>query len=122
MEDKNKVRIPIITRKEIEITFFRGSGKGGQKKNKTSSACRCHHPPSGAIGISQDTRSQLQNRRLAFTRMAKSPKFQKWLKIELSRIHHNENNIDKKVEENMREENMRVEYWNSELKKYIVVK
>lgn len=44
------------------------------------------HHPSGARGESREERSQLQNKRAAFVRMVKSPKFQLWLRIETGRI------------------------------------
>lgn len=66
--------------------YFRGSGAGGQHRNKTDSAARCTHEPSGAVGVAQDTRSQHENRKLAFGRMARSDKFQAWLKVEAARL------------------------------------
>ena len=44
------------------------------------------HHPSGARGESREERSQLQNKRAAFVRMARSPTFQLWLRIETGRI------------------------------------
>jgi protein subunit release factor B len=73
-----------ITAKDCNWDYYRGSGKGGQKKNKTSSAVRCKHRSSKAIGQAQDTRSKKQNKRLAFRRMFESKEFQKWLKIEIA--------------------------------------
>lgn len=70
---------------DCEWDYVRGSGAGGQKRNKTSSAVRCRHLPSGAIGYSEDTRSQSKNKQLAFVRMAESPEFKKWHKIEVAR-------------------------------------
>lgn len=70
---------------DCEWDYVRGSGAGGQKRNKTSSAVRCRHLPSGAIGYAEDTRSQSKNKQLAFVRMAESPEFKKWHKIEVAR-------------------------------------
>lgn len=58
----------------------RGSGAGGQNRNKRDTAVRIVHRASGAVGESQEERSQLQNKKKAFRRMAESPKFQAWLK------------------------------------------
>lgn len=67
-----------VTGKDCEFSYARGSGKGGQKRNKTSTAARCKHKESGAVGFSDDTRSQHKNKRLAFQRMAKTQKFCQW--------------------------------------------
>ena len=47
-----------VTAADCRFDYYRGSGKGGQKRNKTSSAVRCTHIASGAVGASDDTRSQ----------------------------------------------------------------
>ncbi|RMD96729.1 MAG: peptide chain release factor-like protein [Calditrichaeota bacterium] len=54
---------------EIEITTFKSSGPGGQKKNKTESAVRIKHSPTGIIVIATESRSQHKNRELAFARL-----------------------------------------------------
>lgn len=74
-----------ITASDCRFDYFRGGGKGGQKRNKTSSGVRCNHDPSGAVGRSDDTRSQHKNKRIAFGRMARSKEFNAWHKIEVAR-------------------------------------
>ncbi len=54
---------------QCEVDTYRASGPGGQKRNKTSSAVRLRHPPSGLIVIAEESRSQHENRARAFRRL-----------------------------------------------------
>jgi len=54
-----------IARDDLEESFIRGSGHGGQKVNKTSSTVRLRHVPTGIDVRCQEERSLAQNRYLA---------------------------------------------------------
>jgi hypothetical protein len=54
---------------QCEFHPYRSGGPGGQKRNKTSSAVRLVHPPSGMEAISADFRSQSANRVRALHRL-----------------------------------------------------
>lgn len=57
--------------RDCEITPFKSSGPGGQKKNKTESSVRVRHTPSGITRIATESRSQGRNRALALERVWK---------------------------------------------------
>jgi len=54
-----------IREKDLEESFIKGAGKGGQKINKTSSCVRLTHTPSGIEIRCQQSRSQADNRYFA---------------------------------------------------------
>ena len=54
--------------RDTEIEFFRGSGPGGQNRNKVETVVRLRHP-SGIVVEAEDARTQGQNRKLAFERL-----------------------------------------------------
>src|SRR5687768_18348791 len=54
---------------QCELDLYRASGPGGQKRNKTSSAVRIRHQPTGLIVTASDSRSQQENRVRALRRL-----------------------------------------------------
>src|SRR5213593_3045782 len=59
-----------IREADLEETFARSSGPGGQHVNKVSTAVTLRHRPSGVSVTVQDSRSQATNRRIARERLA----------------------------------------------------
>jgi ribosome-associated protein len=55
--------------RDCDITPYKSSGPGGQKKNKTESSVRVVHLPTGITRIATESRSQLRNREAALERV-----------------------------------------------------
>ncbi len=91
-----------VTASDCRWDYYRGSGPGGQHRNKTESAVRCTHIKSGAVGQAEDTRSQHTNKQLAFKRMGESKKFQAWARIEAMRVSGKLREIEEKVDFEMK--------------------
>lgn len=54
---------------EVEVSVYQASGPGGQHRNRTFSAVRMKHLPTGIVVTATDSRSQLRNRKIALERL-----------------------------------------------------
>jgi protein subunit release factor B len=59
----------VLREGDLEITFFKSSGPGGQHKNKRETAVRIRHLPTGIVVTATEERSQLLNREAALRRL-----------------------------------------------------
>lgn len=84
MITQKRSKVLSVTLDDCEVQTFRAGGNGGQNQNKRDTGVRIIHHPSGARAESREERSQLQNKRSAFTRMVKSGKFVMWMNRELA--------------------------------------
>lgn len=103
----SKQRVLHLTKKDFIRQTFRAGGPGGQKQNKTETGVRFIHEPSGARGESREHRTQKANEKLAFRRMAESPEFQTWVRLEHAR---RVGSIEAWLSDQMRPENLIIEY------------
>ena len=103
-----------ITAKDCEWSYYNGTGKGGQHRNKKAVCVRCTHAPSGATGKSEDERHLHQNKRKAFRRMCETTVFQKWAKLESMRILGQLALIEEAVDKAMSENNIVTEVKDNE--------
>jgi len=83
----SNAKIKTLDFKDVIYESFRSGGPGGQNVNKVSSAVRAIHKPSGLSVKVMDTRSQLQNKKLAQARMV-----QLWNAYQLEQIRHSNEN------------------------------
>lgn len=91
-----------VTASDCDWKPYIGSGNGGQNKQKTASAMRCTHRDSGAVGECEEYRSQSQNKKEAFKRMAATETFKKWLDMEIKRQSGQMAIIEQEVEQSLR--------------------
>ncbi len=114
----NKELLFSITKKDLDIQYYKASGKGGQNRNKRETAVRIVHKDSGVTVIAADERTQGQNLKIAFRRLTDHPKFKSWIHIEAARRmkdkHNIEEQINKEVDEWMKEENLKIETYAPE--------
>lgn len=97
-----------VTKADLVEETFRAGGKGGQHQNKTNTGVRLRHPPSGAVAESRSSRSQAENRQLAFKKLVATDAFTRWLRVETAR-RLGKPSIEDVVEQQMAPGNIKVE-------------
>ena len=103
-EIDDAVEVP-INMDDVRVDYFRASGAGGQHINKTSSAVRMTHEPTGIVVQCQNERSQLQNKEQCF----------KMLRAKLFELEQ-----EKKEEEIARLEGVQQKIeWGSQIRSYV---
>lgn len=111
-EKEEKKKVTILSRKDLDISYFVGPGDGGQKKQKTSSGVLIIHRETGAMGRCCDSRSQEQNKRKAFLRLIDSPKMKHWISGKIYEMRMGESmeeKVNREVEKMMTLENLIIE-------------
>ena len=98
-----------VTAADCDWSYTKGTGAGGQKRNKTSSAVHCTHRVSGAHGYSEASRSQHENKSDAFVKMCGTKEFKSWHQREVWRRLGVLEQIDRAVAEGMAPSNLRIE-------------
>jgi protein subunit release factor A len=97
-----------VTKKDLKIDYFSGTGSGGQHRNKHQNCVRMYHKDSGARSTGQSSKERKSNLKEAFKRLVESSKFKIWLNGKAyEKV--NQINIEKEVEDLMSPENLRIE-------------
>jgi peptide chain release factor 2 len=96
----------VLDEKDIRIDVYRSSGAGGQHVNKTESAVRITHFPTGIVVTCQNGRSQIQNRATAMQNLLSKLEFL-----------HYEN--ERRRVRNMQPVQMKIE-WGSQIRSYVL--
>jgi peptide chain release factor 2 len=104
-EAESNVDVKIIP-EDVKVEVFRSSGPGGQHMQKSSTAVRLTHIPTGIVVASQSERSQLQNKSIAF-KILETRLFEKELK--------------RQAEEKAKLKGKRIEAeWGSQIRSYVL--
>ena len=91
-----------VTKNDLEVDWFSGTGCGGQYRNKHQNCCRIRHKDSGAIATGQSQRDRVSNLKEAMENLTKSPKFKAWIKVRVGEVTGEKADIEAKVDRAMR--------------------
>jgi len=97
-----------ITKKDLNITFFSGTGAGGQYRNKHQNCVRIIHPESGAIATGQSNRDRQSNIKEALDGLVKNGKFKVWHNRKIQEV-ITKKSLDDIVDDLIQEKNLKVE-------------
>lgn len=112
----NKQLLFSVTKKDLDITYYSGTGAGGQHRNKCKNCVRIKHIETGIITTGQEERSLRQNLKNAFNRLVNNKEFKKWIKIKASEINGDivriQEEVKRKVDKWTDEKYLKIEYYD----------
>lgn len=107
-QQDTRERVTLLSRKDLDISYFAGPGKGGSAKNKVKTGVMIRHEESGAMGKASDSRSLDENKRAAFERLVKTPQMKFWLAKKLFEVRQGET-MEEEVERSLTPDNLKFE-------------
>ena len=107
-----KERVTILSLKDLDVSYFCGSGAGGQARNKVASGVQMRHEESGAIGRASDSRSQHDNKQSAFKRLLADPRMKFWLARRVQEVRMGET-LEATIAKETTPENLKYEIKNA---------
>lgn len=108
-----------LTKKDFIIQPFKASGPGGQHRNKNATAIRIIHPDSGAKAECKEYKSQHQNKKEAFKRLVEAEEFKRWHRLKTAESLYGKQQIEEKVNKWMKSDNLKIEVWDGQQKRYV---
>lgn len=111
-EDKRE-RVTIASQKDFDVSYFCGSGAGGQARNKVASGVQIIHRETGAIGRASDSRSQAENKASAFKRLLETPKMKFWVAAKIYEVRQGET-IQSTIESDTTPDKLKFEIKNAD--------
>lgn len=107
-EQDTRERIRLASKEDFDVSYFCGSGKGGQAKNKVASGVQIIHRETGALGRASDSRSQAENKKAAFKRLLATPKMKFWLNKKLFEVRERQT-MEESIEKDTTDDKLRFE-------------
>jgi len=102
-EENKKELLFSVTKKDFEVTWFSGTGAGGQYRNKHQNCCRIIHKESGSMGTGQSQRDRISNQKEAFNNCVNTLSFKLWLNKKIYEIENKDKeSLDSIVDREMK--------------------
>ena len=97
-----------VTKKDFEVTWFSGTGSGGQHRNKHQNCCRLKHIATGVITTGQSYRERPANQKEALTNMANNAFFKAYCNQKLLEL-EGAQTAEEWVDEQMKEQHLLIQ-------------
>jgi len=97
-----------VTKKDFDVSWFSGTGAGGQHRNKHMNCCRIKHKATGIIKTGQSSKDRQTNQSDALNAIAADSRFKAYCQAQLSALESGKT-IEERVDEMMHPDNLKIE-------------